>query len=135
MHQEVEVYRLAEKPDLERLVAEFLAKHPEWGMDPEGSDGECIGRSEEFGRWLRTIGIESQRLEMGSFRAPVDEDASLFHRDGMDVRYFYHCVVLVGDVVVDLSGAQFGMKYARLVWPELEFRRLWEKGHKSDWEF
>lgn len=95
------------------------------------SKGECEKVSVDLVAWLREQGCDAQVIFAQGLRAGLDAGAAAdweqFRDRGGRAEHFWHAAVLCEGVVADLSGAQFGSRYAgvRLLTAE-DFHAEWD---------
>lgn len=95
------------------------------------SKGECEKISADLSAWLVERGCDSRVIFAQGLRGGLDAGAAsdweVFRDRGGRSEHFWHAAVLCDGVVVDLSGAQFGSRYAgvRLLSPT-DFHAEWE---------
>lgn len=105
-----------------RLAHRYIAEM-QLDMGYEESSGACEIRSMDFSGWLEQHGVENSRL----FLWGLSEEPVGIHQvyKGLKSCHLYHCVVRIGDHIIDLSGAQFGLRFDRILWSMEEIKQLW----------
>ena len=115
------------------LVKDFLREvRPH--LNPLSCDttkGKCDGVATDLHYYLADHGVASQPLEGRGLIPPMGPKA---HPDWIDFvgddpknqQYLAHVVVRVGNQVVDLTGAQFGMGSGIVIEPLSAFRQRWQ---------
>lgn len=80
------------------------------------SKGECEKVSVDLAAWLREQGCDARVVFAQGLRGGLDAGAAAdwgqFRDRGGLAEHFWHAVVLCDGIVADLSGAQFGSRYA-----------------------
>lgn len=102
----------------------FLKEQPHLREDPAG---RCCEASRDLAAFLRARGHAGARpVEFCGMRAPLGADA---HAGWLQIEpeYLYHVAVRVGRHVVDVTGRQYGERYAATVAGRAEFEGRWEK--------
>ena len=95
-----------------------------------GSKGLCDSVSLELKKFLTSKGIETTIIEGIGFIPSLHESA---HDDwqpfkGKDQQFLAHVVLLVDDIVIDLTGAQFNINHGnRIIYPLSQFKKEWKR--------
>lgn len=96
--------------------------------------GECEKISRDLARWLGEQGLDARVLVVEGFRGRLGSDASSRWRSFLartpgGERYFWHTVVYFDDVVIDLTGAQYGHEFSGIrILDVSELQREWSRG-------
>jgi hypothetical protein len=108
--------------EAEALARQFIAERY-LDMSRAGSYSKCLSRSSAFVSWLKDRGITSYIVDLMHPKVPMDP--GIDPRWGKEWHELGHYMVLYNGVCIDLSGAQFGETFSKLVWSYTELKLTW----------
>jgi hypothetical protein len=117
---------------LQEAVEKYLAKNRRFDhRNPKHTIDLCAVYSEALERFLLGEGIQAKLLRVDGFKGDLPPDAHPNWLKRPKDRYWsiWHCAVLVGDTVVDVTASQFGSaRGERVLIPLDEYRQEWSNG-------
>ena len=127
-----DLYELGQIPDFHLIAKEFLKQDPVGNLyltDPGWALGACGTVSREFALFLHNLGYKAFLISGEGFLKRLPKDAHFEWQKfaGDNRKYLFHIVVRINDIVIDLTGRQYGKKYGGIrIIPLKTFRNEWK---------